>query len=57
VDFIFDIADGTERPMGSRESIEPDDLHARFEGSVDFCCPVLGIRGLLAAARLAELDR
>ena len=35
--------------MGSRESIEPDDLHVRFEGS-EYCSPVLSIRQLQASA-------
>ena len=52
VDFIFDVADGTERPMGSRVSYEPDELQLRFQDS-EYYTPVLGMRQLLSSARTA----
>jgi ABC-type multidrug transport system ATPase subunit len=32
-DFVFDIADGTERPAGTRKALQSDDIMARFEQS------------------------
>ena len=38
VDFVFDIADGTERPAGTRSPLQPQDLMARFDDSA-YCEP------------------